>query len=174
MLRRTAAVVASGALALGGVALLVPRPADAAQTADTVADQVDGARGRLLTQDQRQQLRETGHLTLTKHTRRHGDVTVLVQRGEVTALSATSISLRSKDGYAHTYVITQRTKVRERGEPVPLDDVKVGERAMVVALQTEQGDLARRIGCLRGSADVQQQSQLGHGVLRGGGAGGVA
>ena len=152
MLRRTAALAASGALALGGVALLVPRPADAAATADTVADQLGDqgtGRARLLTPGQRQELRTTGHLTLTRHTKRRGDLTILVQRGEVTAVSPTSISLRSKDGYAHSYVITARTKVRERGEVVELSDLKIGERAMVVALQTGQGDVARRIGCLR-------------------------
>ena len=158
MLRRTAALVTSGALALGGVALLVPRPASATQTADQVAAQADPGqqgqqgRARLLTPELRQQLRQTGHITLTRHTRRFGNVTVLVQRGVVTAVSPTSISLRSKDGYEHTYVVTSRTKVRERRQPVPLSDLTVGERAMVVALQTAQGDVARRISCLRPAA----------------------
>jgi len=156
MLRRTAAVVASGALALGGVALLVPTGASAEQaanqTVNQVADQLGdqgNGRARLLTPAQRRELRTTGHLTVTKHTRKHGDITLLVQRGEVTAVSPTSISLKSKDGYSHSYVITDRTKVREQGEAVDLSDVKVGERAMVVALQSDKGDVARRIGCLR-------------------------
>jgi hypothetical protein len=156
MIRRTASVVAAGALALGGVALLVPTSASAQQDAagfsNTVADQV-GAQGngraRLLTPAQRRELRTTGHLTVTKHTPKHGTITVIVQRGEVTAISPTSISLKSKDGWSHTYVITDKTKVRERRQPVDLSELKVGERAMVVALQTKSGDVARRIGCLR-------------------------
>jgi hypothetical protein len=152
MFRRTAALVTTGALALGGVALLVPSPASATQDATQVADQLDSqaqGRARLLTPAQRRELRATGHLTLTKHTKRHGTVTVLVQRGEVTALSPTAITLTSKDGFSHSYVITDRTRVREQGTTVELSDLKVGERAMVVAFTTKNGDVARRISCLR-------------------------
>lgn len=159
MIRRTAAVVASGALALGGVALLVPTSASAQQDAtsfsSTVADQLGdqgNGRARLLNPAQRRELRTTGHLTVTKHTPKHGTITVLVQRGEVTAISPTSISLRSKDGWSHTYVITDKTKVREHRQPVELSELTVGERAMVVALVTKQGDVARRIGCLQPAA----------------------
>jgi hypothetical protein len=152
MFRRTALLVTTGALALGGVAVLVPSGASADQVTSQVANQLGdqgNGRARLLTPAQRRELRTTGHLTVTKHTRKHGTITVLVQRGEVTALSPTSISLTSKDGWSHTYVITDKTKVREQGETVDLSDVKVGERAMVVALKTKNGDVARRISCLR-------------------------
>jgi hypothetical protein len=159
MFRRTAVLVTTGALALGGVALLVPSSASAQQeaagfsnqVADQVGDQGNG-RARLLTPAQRRELRSTGHLTVTKHTKKHGTVTVLVQRGEVTALSPTSISLKSKDGFSHAYVITDKTKVREQGEAVELSDLKVGERAMVIALVTKSGDVARRISCIRPAA----------------------
>jgi hypothetical protein len=162
MRRRTVtALVTSGALALGGVALLAPQPATASpdQAAAQLSAAVDPGnagsatgRRRLLTPAQRQQLRTTGHLTVTVHTPKHGTVTVLVQRGEVTAISPTSISLRSVDGYTHTYVVTDKTKVRERGQVVPYSELTVGEKAMVVALQTKHGDVARRIGCLRTAA----------------------
>lgn len=154
--RRTALAVTAGALALGGTALLVPSPAGASSTEGIVASA--GAapdsqgRHRLLTPAQRRELRSTGHLIVTKHTRKHGTLTVLVQRGEVTAVSPTSISLTSKDGYPHTYVISDKTKVREQGQTVALSEVKVGERAMVIALQTKDGDVARRISCLRPAA----------------------
>ena len=160
MLRRTAVLATTGALALGGVAVLVPTAASAkqdavSQVADQVASQVDRSatgRARLLNPAQRQELRTTGHLSLTKNTKRFGKVTVLVQPGEVTALSPTSISLKSKDGYSHSYVIKPVTKVREKGEPVPLSDLKVGERAMVIAVVTKDGDVARRISCVRPAA----------------------
>ena len=159
MLRRTAALVTSGALALGGVALLAPSSAsaqsDGAQVSSQLADQL-GAQGngraRLLTPAQRRELRSTGHLSITKHTPKHGTLTILVQRGEVTALSPTSISLKSKDGFSHSYVITDKTKVRDEGEAVQLSDLTVGERAMVIALVTKDGDVARRISCLQPAA----------------------
>ncbi len=164
MSRRTAVTaVLAGAVTLGGVALLVPGGASAAVTGSALVQQADAAAGgghaRLLTQAQRTELRTTGHLSLTKKTKKHGTVTVLVQRGEVTAMSPTSISLKSKDGFSHSYAITDKTKVRERGQAVDLADVKVGERAMVVALQTAKGDVARRISCLRpGMAAVNPAS----------------
>lgn len=149
MLRRTTLAVTAGAVALGGVALLTPSSAQATPSAvaDSVARQADHP--RLLTPPQRRELRQTGHLVVTRHTPHHGTVTVLVQRGEVTALSPTSITLRSKDGFAHSYVITAKTKVRDKGQLVSLSDLTLGERAMVVALRTPNGDDARRIGCLR-------------------------
>lgn len=154
MLRRTAtALVVTGALTLGGAALLAPQTASATpdQAAAQVAAQVAAAPGhsRLLNPAQRRELRTTGHVTVTRHTKKHGTVTVLVQRGEVTALSATSISLRSKDGFSHTYVVTDRTRVREQGQPASYDDLKAGEQVMVVAVPTAKGDVARRIGCVR-------------------------
>jgi len=49
----------------------------------------------------------------------------------------------------HTYAVTDKTKVRQKGQPESYGDLKVGERVMVVALHTKTGDVARRIGCLR-------------------------
>lgn len=160
MSRRTVfALLAVGALTAGGAALLAPSPASASpeQAVSAVAAAVgaDGGTahpGRRLTPAQRHELRSTGHLTLTVHTRKHGTVTVLVQRGEVTALSPSSISLTSKDGYAHGYTVSPKTKVREKGQPESYADLTVGERVMVVAVQTKDGDVARRIGCLRPAA----------------------
>ncbi len=140
MLRRTAILATTGALALGGVAVLVPTSASASQ--DSVA-QV--AKGKLITAENRQELRQTGHTTITRQTKKHGTVTVVVQRGEVTAVSPTSISLTSKDGYAHTYAITDKTKVKQRRVTVDLADLKVGARAQVIAVK----DTARRITFLK-------------------------
>jgi len=41
--------------------------------------------------------------------------TLAVQRGKVTAVSATSITLRSDDGYSATYAITGDTRVKAHG-----------------------------------------------------------
>ena len=145
---KTAAAVTAGALALGGVALLVPHPASASSPEAVVAA-ADSTHSRLITPEQRRQLRTTGHIVISKHTRKHGTVTVLVQRGTVDAVTPSSITLTSKDGYVHSYAITPKTKVREKGQPVALSELKTGERAMVIALRTKDGDNARRISCLR-------------------------
>lgn len=158
VLRRTAtALVVTGALAAGGTALLAPSAAASPEqsvAAVSAAVGVDPSAGaararRLLTPERRRELRTTGHLSLTVDTRKRGTVTVLVQRGEVTALSPTAITLRSKDGFTHTYVVTDKTKVRLKGQPEPYRDLRVGERVIVVAVHTKAGDVARRIGWLR-------------------------
>lgn len=137
MLRRTAAVVLTGALGLGGLALLAPSPAGAAT--DQLVASADSAQQKALNPGQRHQLREKGHVTVTRHTRKHGTVTVIVQRGEVTAVSATSVTLKSKDGWTHSYVLTDKTRVRGEG------DVAVGDRAQVIAVKGKDGDVARRL-----------------------------
>jgi hypothetical protein len=147
MFRRTAALVASGAVALGGVALLAPNAASAADQAVTsVAHQATGkGHGRLLDRAERQELRRTGHVTVIRETKTHGAVNVLVQVGAITAISPTAVTLASKDGYTHSYLLTAKTKIKQRGADLSLTAVEVGQKALVVALQTKQGDLARRL-----------------------------
>lgn len=135
MLRRTAALATASAVALGGIALLVPTSASAVDSSVAAVDQDKGVRPA-----QRRELRQTGHTTITRETKKHGTVTVQVQRGEVTAVSPTSITLRSKDGYTHSYLVTDKTKIK--GQRASL---KVGARAQVVAVQDE----ARRIRFLK-------------------------
>ncbi len=88
----------------------------------------------------------------------HGDFTVktkdgyqavALQRGTVSAVSATSISLRSPDSFSATYVVTTSTVVREKGKPVAITDIKVGDRAVVLAKHTGTTLTATRIMCLR-------------------------
>lgn len=83
-----------------------------------------------------------------KHT--DGKVRVVVfQRGTVTELSATSIELRSEDGFEATYVIDGAVRVRTGREPGQLGDVKSG--AFVRLLATKDGSTltARRIIVVR-------------------------
>ena len=95
--------------------------------------------GRLLTPAQRQQLRTSGHLRATVHTRRHGDVTLDLRVGTVTALSPTSLTVLSKDGSSASFGITATTKVRSHHAAAT---VATGDRVLVVA--TTDGH-ARRV-----------------------------
>jgi hypothetical protein len=56
-----------------------------------------------------------------------------VQRGQVTAVSATSITLKSEDGFTASYAVSADTKVRVGGAQKAMGDVKVGNNAGVVA-----------------------------------------
>lgn len=78
-----------------------------------------------------------------------GFATVALQRGEITAVSATSITLTSKDGYVHSYLISAQTKVRSKGQTVAVGELKNGERAMVRAVKTGTTYTASRIACVR-------------------------
>jgi hypothetical protein len=59
--------------------------------------------------------------------------TMVVQHGAVTAVSATSVSLKSEDGFTGTYAVGSDTRVRVAGGPDAISGVKTGNQAWVVA-----------------------------------------
>ena len=61
-----------------------------------------------------------------------GYQTVDIQNGQVTAVSPTAITLKSADGYARSYVITNSTLVDAQRDGIGLP-VKVGNQASVLA-----------------------------------------
>ena len=136
-LAAAAAVTATG-LAVAQAATPAPGPSPAA-SADAAHQ---AARPRLLTPAQRTELRTTGHVTVTRHTRKRGDITLHLQVGRITAVSPTSVTVRSRTGYSHSYAITSATKVRERRAPLPVAALAPGDRVLVVATAD---DTARRI-----------------------------
>lgn len=62
-----------------------------------------------------------------------GYATFDTQRGSITAVSATSISLKSADGFTATYAVTADAKVRKNGAGATITEVKTGDLARVVA-----------------------------------------
>lgn len=68
----------------------------------------------------------------------NGPVTHQAIRGEVTAVSATSITVKAKDGFSLTYAVTLDTTVRSRakgkGAASTIGAVKVGARALVTGV----------------------------------------
>lgn len=60
-------------------------------------------------------------------------VTRVVQHGQVTAVSATSISLKSEDGFTGSYAVNGDTKVRIGGDNAAISGVKTGNEAWIVA-----------------------------------------
>jgi len=60
-----------------------------------------------------------------------GFQTVDVQNGQVTAVSSTSITLKSSDGFSHSYTVSGSTIVDAQRDGI--GSVKVGNRASVVA-----------------------------------------
>lgn len=98
----------------------------------------------------------------TKHKHRglldraeHGSVTVKtktgtevidVQRGTVTAVSPTSITVKSQDGFTATYVVDSTTKVRKTGQQSAIANVANGDEVAIAAVHSGSTDTAKRIG----------------------------
>lgn len=154
----TASVATAATIPTGERADRIAATTTAAGTQAAPADESTQSRRRPpLSPELRAQLRETGHIEIIRSTKSRGNVTVEVQRGEVTSVSATSITLLSKDGYSHSYVVTAETKVRANRQPVAISTLRVGERALVVAVRTPDGDVARRIGAIGAKKGANQQ-----------------
>lgn len=71
-------------------------------------------------------------------------VTVGTQRGVVTAVTPTSLTARSADGFSRTYVLGADTKVRVDKQPAGVAGLKVGEKVGVTALETGDTWTAKR------------------------------
>jgi hypothetical protein len=84
---------------------------------------------------------------------REGVKTLVIARGEVTALSKDAVTVKSSDGVETTFGIDGDTRFGFRNEPAPSAELKVGEDAFVageksgdraVAKRVVSGELARR------------------------------
>jgi hypothetical protein len=73
-----------------------------------------------------------------------GYQTVLVQRGKVTAVSSTSITLKSADGFTSTYAVTADTMVNAGRDGIAT--IKKGADANVLAVKKAGKATALRIG----------------------------
>jgi hypothetical protein len=69
-------------------------------------------------------------------------VTRVVQHGQVTAVSATSISLKSEDGFTGTYAVNGDTKVRVGGDNAAISGVKTGNEGWIVATKNGSSSTA--------------------------------
>jgi len=78
--------------------------------------------------------------------------TVATQRGEVTAVSKESITVKSEDGYSRTYTITEDTLVNAARDGI--DDVKTGNTVTVSAVVADGKATASQIndGSVRDAA----------------------
>jgi hypothetical protein len=56
-----------------------------------------------------------------------------LDRGKVTAISSSSLTIARADGQSVTFSIDDKTVAREKGQDESLDGVKVGDRLMVFA-----------------------------------------
>lgn len=88
--------------------------------------------------------------------------TYLTQRGEVTAVDSSSLTVKSDDGYTRTYAVTDETTVNAGRDG--LDDVAVGADVHVMGVRRSGTDTALRIGDLTRLRDLRD----GAGMMGGG------
>jgi hypothetical protein len=70
---------------------------------------------------------------------------VAFARGEVTAVSAGSLSIRSADGVVTTFALNADTRYRKGREEAERGDVKVGDQALASGPRSGQTITARRV-----------------------------
>ncbi len=71
-------------------------------------------------------------------------VTLETIRGTVTAVSASSVSVKAEDGFTETFATNSDTKVRGGGADA-LSDVKAGAKAAVVGVKSGSTTTARAV-----------------------------
>lgn len=91
--------------------------------------------------------------------------TILTQAGEVTAVSATSITVRSQDDYTHTYVVSEDTSVNAGRDGI--GDVEVGHDVRLLAVREGGDDSAVHIGDLTTMQESGERWRFGPGPLHG-------
>jgi hypothetical protein len=74
-----------------------------------------------------------------------GVKTVVMARGEVTALSTDAITVKSSDGVETSFRIDGDTRFGFRNEPDPTAELKVGEDAFVAGEKSGDRAVARRV-----------------------------
>ena len=128
--------VASGAIAataLTGVAFASGNGSHAGAAATTASTATDASVGSAAATGRRAGLlRSVLHGTFTIQGA-SGPTEVTLQRGRVTAASATSITVASSDGFSATYAITSSTVVKRDRAAVTGDKLVVGDTALVRA-----------------------------------------
>jgi hypothetical protein len=89
----------------------------------------------------RRLLRRLEHGSLTLR-RKSATVTVDLQKGIVSDVSPTSVTVTSRDGFKTTYDVTSASKVRAKGKKSSINAVKDGNGVLVIAAG---GDVRRLV-----------------------------
>jgi len=153
--RRTAAKVA----AWGGAAVLVAGtftgvamasdatgPSAAASATGSSAAAAGSGSGRLAKLGQLKKLEGRAlHGEFTVSTK-NGVKTFDAQNGQVTAVSATSMTVRSSDGFSLTWTLDASTRVRVHGAKGSVSDITDGATVRVLGLKSGTGATALGVG----------------------------
>ncbi|WFE95294.1 hypothetical protein [Micromonospora sp. WMMD987] len=132
---------------------LIAAPAPAASDAATPSPSA-GAKGKRGERAQELRQRRQARVLLGRNglhgeavvqTRDGGTKTVVVQRGEVTAVDGGSVTVKSTDGFSLTWKLGDQLRVVQRRTTIKADDVKVGTKVNVAGARDGDASVARLI-----------------------------
>ncbi|WP_262285133.1 hypothetical protein [Micromonospora sp. MA102] len=89
--------------------------------------------------------KNTLHGEVVVQTKDGGTKTVAVQRGQVTAIDAKSMTVKSTDGFSMTWTFDEKLRVVERRTTVQSSDIKVGSTVGVAGAKDGDNGVARLI-----------------------------
>jgi hypothetical protein len=84
------------------------------------------------------------HGSVTVQTK-NGEQTIDVQRGAITAISSTSMTVKSTDGYTLTWTFGDKTRILDNRATIQPSQLKVGETVGVAGPKTGSSDTARLV-----------------------------
>jgi hypothetical protein len=125
----SAAILGTGAAALADTSTSTPTPSSTPTAAGTSTPKTG-------------HLRAKGVLARIEHGEwvsqgKSGDVTHDAVGGTVSAVSATSITVKASDGYSEAFTVDATTKIHVKGtKPATIANVKVGDRAVVAGIKS--------------------------------------
>ncbi|MET8910211.1 hypothetical protein [Micromonospora sp. NPDC004551] len=89
--------------------------------------------------------KNTLHGEVVVQTKDGGTKTVAVQRGQVTAIDAKSMTVKSTDGFTVTWAFDEKIRVVERRATVQSSDIKVGTTVGVAGAKDGDTSVARLV-----------------------------
>jgi hypothetical protein len=131
--------------ALTSTGIQVTGASDVTPSPSASSDQHGNTTAKTRAERRRRYLRRnTLHGQITVKTK-DGTKTVAVQRGTVTAVSATSLSVKSSDGFTETWVLNSGTKVRADGKAGSASALRTGEELGVAGGMAGNTSTARLV-----------------------------
>jgi hypothetical protein len=141
---RVAAVAGAAVLAAGGAATVAVADSGTAGTPATATTASAAAASPAAHPARDRRIARAIHGEFVVRTA-NGYRTLDVQRGTVTAVSGSSLTVRSDDGFIGSYSVNGDTVVHHGREKVAISTVKVGDKVRVVAGVDGETRTARRV-----------------------------
>ncbi|MDQ1305270.1 MAG: hypothetical protein QG671_1101 [Actinomycetota bacterium] len=146
---KAAALVGAGAL---GATMLsgVGYPAAAASQVASTTENLDGS------PDAGDEARRGGRAVGPSQRARYDTRSV---SGDVTSVTATTVTIQAPDGFSQTFVVDSATSIRRNGDPVGIADVRVGDKARITGIVAAGAVIAKRIGTLTPEEATMKQAE---------------